>query len=655
MTNLLDPKLETMLWTAGTVLFILVGSYLVARFARWTAAQFKQSKREQERIFWGFLFASPWIIGFVIFVVGPSLASLYYSFTEYKLGTSPEWIGLENFRELIQATGRDGRNFRSSMYNSMYYAIVGVPLQVIAALAMAMLLNIALRGISAFRLIYYLPVILAGGPAILLAWRYMLAANGGFVNETISGIGEAIPPLSVLNRAIFFAMEGFNGFFIGITKGDPTGPLNFFLPALVGVILCLMLIRGSWEDGKSTTAQRFAEIITFGLGAIVVFVGFVAEPISPLWIYVFAIIVLLAIMNNARSNAARRVRIWQITGLASLAVVAVLAFTTAPEADPAYTTRYLIPVGISVAAIGLTFWSSWNTLKYRVVTVATVAVGGLLAINVLPAHFGSGKIAVLFRYLTLQTAIQQPDNLDYLKEGFMTGYFDSAWLFGVVALLATVVVLLNDNRARLRRYLVIGGLVFFGLIMVSAAVDSVRYFDAYETISQETSTPNYHFARYREATSVFPDENHKPKWLTSDLWVKPSLILINMWSAGAGMLIFLAALKGVPRSLYEAAKVDGANPIQRFFKITIPLISPAMFYNIVIGMIAALQTFEPVYILRSTETETSIMSAAFYLYRRTFEQANIGEGAAMSWILAVVIVMLTAAQFRYSNWVNYEV
>ncbi len=80
-----------------------------------------------------------------------------------------------------------------------------------------------------------------------------------------------------------------------------------------------------------------------------------------------------------------------------------------------------------------------------------------------------------------------------------------------------------------------------------------------------------------------------------------------------------------------------------------------MFYNVVIGMIGALQTFEPVYILRTTETETSVMSAAFYLYRRTFEQANIGEGSAMSWLLAVVIVGLTIAQFRYSSWVNYEV
>lgn len=121
------------------------------------------------------------------------------------------------------------------------------------------------------------------------------------------------------------------------------------------------------------------------------------------------------------------------------------------------------------------------------------------------------------------------------------------------------------------------------------------------------------------------------------------------------MLIFLAALKGVPRSLYEAAEVDGASTLQKFFKITLPMISPAMFYNVVIGMIAALQTFESVYILRTTQNEDSLASAAYFLFVRTFRQLSIGQGAAASWILTVIIVTLTILQFRYSQWVNYEV
>lgn len=651
MMQALGPRVETLFWAAGTVLFILVGSYLVAVVARWLAARFKLSRSEQQRIFWGFLFASPWIIGFVIFVVGPSLASLYYSFTEYKLGTTPEWIGLENFRELIQAKGRDGRNFRSSMYNSMYYAVVGVPLQVTASLLMAMLLNLALKGISVFRLVYYLPVILAGGPAILLAWRYMLSANGGFVNESIHAVGAAITPFAWVTRASFFAVEGFNGFFIGLTKGDPTGPLNFFLPALVGMIVCFLLLRGDWEDGKRTIAQRVAEVLIFGIGGIIVAVGLMAEPIHPAWVLVWTLIILLGIRNSARQETRWAVLVWQVVGLLVLAFGVLATFLTAPENS---ATVYLMSLALGAGAIVLTFWSSRDRSKYRLMAFVALLLAGGILLQIVPPQFGGGKAAVLFQYLTLQSALAQPDNLDYLKD-FSLHYFDSIWLFGAVALVAVVVLGLDDRYRRLRRYLLIGGFVFFLLITVSAAADSVRYFQAYEAISEVTGSPNYHFARYREATSAFPDATHNPKWLSSDLWVKPALIMINMWSAGAGMLIFLAALKGVPTSLYEAAKVDGANPLQRFLKITLPLISPAMFYNIVIGMIAALQTFEPVYILRTTETETSIMSAAFYLYRRTFEQANIGEGAAMSWLLALVIVGLTVAQFRYSNWVNYEV
>ncbi|HEX2906331.1 MAG TPA: sugar ABC transporter permease [Phototrophicaceae bacterium] len=120
------------------------------------------------------------------------------------------------------------------------------------------------------------------------------------------------------------------------------------------------------------------------------------------------------------------------------------------------------------------------------------------------------------------------------------------------------------------------------------------------------------------------------------------------------MLIFLAALKGVPGSLYEAAEVDGANRWQKFFKITLPMISPAMFYNVVIGMIAALQTFDTIYILQTTQTQDSLASAAYFLFNRTFREGIIGQGAAVSWILAVIIVLLTVLQFRYSKWVHYE-
>jgi multiple sugar transport system permease protein len=84
------------------------------------------------------------------------------------------------------------------------------------------------------------------------------------------------------------------------------------------------------------------------------------------------------------------------------------------------------------------------------------------------------------------------------------------------------------------------------------------------------------------------------------------------------------------------------------------MISPALFYNVVIGVIAALQTFDTIYILQTPDTENTLASAAYFLFVRTFRQLEIGQGAAVSWILAVIIVLATVLQFRYSRWVHYE-
>jgi multiple sugar transport system permease protein len=197
------------------------------------------------------------------------------------------------------------------------------------------------------------------------------------------------------------------------------------------------------------------------------------------------------------------------------------------------------------------------------------------------------------------------------------------------------------------------GAALCGLLALGALLDGVHYFRQFDVLAAVSGQPVHHFALFRQVTAGFPDSQRVPLWLSNELWSKPSLVLITMWSSGAGMLIFLAALKGVPRVMYEAAEVDGASPWQRFWRITLPLISPAMFYNVVIGMIAALQTFEAVYIIQNTQTEQSLASAAYFLFVRTFRQLEIGQGAAASWILAVIIVILTVAQFRYSRWVHY--
>jgi multiple sugar transport system permease protein len=229
------------------------------------------------------------------------------------------------------------------------------------------------------------------------------------------------------------------------------------------------------------------------------------------------------------------------------------------------------------------------------------------------------------------------------------------WFYGAIVGVLVLAATLGARYERARRILLYGSLAFFTLFLLGSALDGLRYFRLFDDIAAASGSQNYHFTLFRTSIGTFPDNTRVPLWMTSELWSKPSLILITMWSSGASMLIFLAALKGVPQSLYEAAEVDGANRMQKFFQITLPMISPALFYNVVIGVIAALQTFESVYILQTTLNVDSLRSAAFFLFERTFREQSIGQGASLSWILAAIIVVLTVMQFRYSNWVHYEV
>jgi multiple sugar transport system permease protein len=155
----------------------------------------------------------------------------------------------------------------------------------------------------------------------------------------------------------------------------------------------------------------------------------------------------------------------------------------------------------------------------------------------------------------------------------------------------------------------------------------------------------------------FPAANRVPMWTQTALWTKMSVILLMVWVCGTMMLIFLAGLNKIPRELNEAAEVDGANNWTRFRKVSFPLLTPYIFYNLVVGMIAALQIFDPIYVLyRDNSTlAPSAYSMVYYLWRATFRFNEIGYGSAISWLVMVIILVVTIIQFRLQNrWVQYE-
>ncbi len=380
-----NPKLYTLIWVGLTCVFIVASSYAVGVLASGIARAAGKGKIYQRRTFAGYFFASPWIVGFILFVVGPAILSLYWSFTDLRLGETPIWTppweGWGNYIRLLT----DDDKFGISLSNSLYMTVIGLPLQLATAFGLALLVSQGLRGEKIFRMIYYLPIVLAGSAAVLIAWRLMLNPNNGLINGIIRVAIDAVPPLGWFNQLFIYVTELSNALFMALQ-------------------------RGTWT------------------------------PVT----------------------------------------------------------------------------------------------------NVLEAGF--------------------------------------------------------------------------------------------------------------------PAADRMPLWHTNQLWSKPSIVLLSLWSTGTMMLIYLAALKGIPQEIHDAAAVDGASSWQKFFRITFPLVTPATFYNLVVGVIATLQIFDQSYVLtRDGGPAESTYFVAYYLWRSTFRYNRVGYGAAMSWILMVIILVLTLIQFRLSNrWVYYE-
>jgi len=146
-----------------------------------------------------------------------------------------------------------------------------------------------------------------------------------------------------------------------------------------------------------------------------------------------------------------------------------------------------------------------------------------------------------------------------------------------------------------------------------------------------------------------------PLWLYDPRWSKPSLILMSLWGTGGAMLIFLAALQNVSEELYEASYIDGATRMRQFWHITVPQISPAIFFNLVMGVIGSFQVFSEAYIMTDGGPARSTLFYVLYLYNKAFLDFEMGYASALAWILFVIIFTFTLLVIRSGKlWVYYE-
>ena len=147
-----------------------------------------------------------------------------------------------------------------------------------------------------------------------------------------------------------------------------------------------------------------------------------------------------------------------------------------------------------------------------------------------------------------------------------------------------------------------------------------------------------------------------PDWLGNPIWALVSMIIIAIWgSSGTQVVIYLAGLQNVPPELYEAASIDGAGKLSRFWNVTIPMLTPTIFFNLVMGIIAAFRTFTQAYVMTKGGPSNSTMFYALYLYNKAFRDLQMGYACALSWILFIIIAFFTLLVFKSSaSWVYYE-
>lgn len=145
-----------------------------------------------------------------------------------------------------------------------------------------------------------------------------------------------------------------------------------------------------------------------------------------------------------------------------------------------------------------------------------------------------------------------------------------------------------------------------------------------------------------------------PRWLLDPDWALPSLILMSFWGWGRTMVIYLAGLQSIPGDLYEAAAIDGASGLRRFWHVTIPMLTPTIFFNLILSVIGTFQTFTNAFVATNGGPLDATLFFVLYLYKRAFEQFDMGYASALAWVLFVIILVFTLLIFRTQRfWVFY--
>jgi multiple sugar transport system permease protein len=146
-----------------------------------------------------------------------------------------------------------------------------------------------------------------------------------------------------------------------------------------------------------------------------------------------------------------------------------------------------------------------------------------------------------------------------------------------------------------------------------------------------------------------------PAWLTTEEWAMPAIIIMALWGVGGSMVIFLAGLQGIPQSLYDAAEIDGAGPLSCFWHITVPMMTPTIFFSLILGLIGSFQMFTQAYVMTRGGPNNATLTYVMHIYNKGFNQFYFGYASALAWVLFLIILVFTLLILKSSTvWVYYE-
>lgn len=259
-------------------------------------------------------------------------------------------------------------------------------------------------------------------------------------------------------------------------------------------------------------------------------------------------------------------------------------------------------------------------------------------------------IANIFYSFTEYNIIESPvwvgiDNYRILMHDslFWKSLYNTIYYSAVVPLqliIALLLALLLNQKVKGQRYF----RTFFYLpVLVPLVASSVLW--------KWMLSPNYGLVN----SLLYKIGINGPGWFASESWSKPALILMGTWTVGGAMIIFLATLQDIPQVLYEAAEIDGATTFKKIFHITLPLLTPAIFFNLIMGIIGSFQVFTQAYVITQGGPMYSTTFYVLYLYNNAFKFFRMGRASAMALILFIVIFIITLLIVKTSSkWVYYE-